>query len=78
MILPFPSTSPSPAIFRRTEILQIIRGKCYTSQGDPDSSFPLWLGKWTNSNICHSVTDGPFDAEIYQGCTFNHKKEIPY
>ena len=33
----------STAILRRTEILQIIRGNCYTSQGDPDSSFPLWV-----------------------------------
>ena len=33
----------SKAIFRSPEILQIFRGNCYTSQGDPDSSFPLWL-----------------------------------
>ena len=33
----------STAIFHRTEILQIIRENCYTSQGDPDSSFPLWF-----------------------------------
>ena len=32
----------STAIFRSPEILQIFRGNCYTSQGDPDSSFPLW------------------------------------
>ena len=30
----------SKAIFRSPEIF---RGNCYTSQGDPDSSFPLWL-----------------------------------
>ena len=34
----------STAIFHSPEILQIFRGNCYTSQGDPDSSFPLWPG----------------------------------
>ena len=37
-----------------------------------------FLGKWTNSNIHHAVTDGPFSAKICQGCTFNTKKEILY
>ena len=39
-----------------------------------------FLGKWSNSNICRAVTDGPFSAEleICQGCMFNPKKEIPY
>ena len=37
-----------------------------------------FLGKWMNSNIQSAVTDGPFSAEIRQGCTFNPKKEIPY
>ena len=73
-------------------------------------AIPVWLTKWTNSNIRRSVTvtawrifefvhfvshtgivmvwtelwlleqltDGPFSAEIWQGCTFNYKKEIPY
>ena len=43
--------------------------------------FPnLWrfIRKWTNPNICHEVTDGPFCAQIYQGCTFDSKKENPY
>ena len=31
----------STATFRTPEILYIIRRNCYTSQGDPDSSFPL-------------------------------------
>ena len=33
----------SMATFRCPEILYIIRRNCYTSQGDHDSSFPLWL-----------------------------------
>ena len=37
----FVDLASSKAIFHRTEILQIIRGNCYTSQGDIDSSFPL-------------------------------------
>ena len=32
----------SAATFRTPEILYIIHRNCYTSQGDPDSSFPLW------------------------------------
>ena len=36
----------SKAIFRSPEILEIFRGNCYTSQGDPDSSFPLWPVGW--------------------------------
>ena len=36
----------STATFHTPEILHIIRRNCYTSQGDPDSSFPLWcMGK---------------------------------
>ena len=41
----FLSTSPDPqttATFCTPEILYIIRRNCYTSQCDPDSSFPLW------------------------------------
>ena len=38
----------------------------------------IFLGKWTNSNIHLTVSDGPFSAEIFQGCTFNPKMEIPY
>ena len=30
----------SPATFHTPKILYIIRRNCYTSQGDPDSSFP--------------------------------------
>ena len=33
----------STATFCTPEILYIIRKNCYTSQGDPDSSFPLWI-----------------------------------
>ena len=32
----------STAIFHSPEILHIFRGNCYTSKGDPDSSFTLW------------------------------------
>ena len=32
----------SMATFRTLEILYIIYRNCYTSQGDPDSSFLLW------------------------------------
>ena len=32
----------SMATFCSPEILYIICRNCYTSQGDPDSSFPLW------------------------------------
>ena len=46
MTLTFPSTSAGPdsrASFHTTEILYIFLRNCYTSQGDPDSSFPyLW------------------------------------
>ena len=34
--------------------------------------------KWMNSNIRCTVTDGPFSAEICQGCMFNPKEENPY
>ena len=33
----------SMATFHTPEILYRIRRNCYTSQGDPDSSFPLWF-----------------------------------
>ena len=33
----------STASFRTPEILYIIGRNCYTSQGDPDSTFPYWL-----------------------------------
>ena len=36
------------------------------------------MGKRTNSNICRTVTDGPFFAKICQGCRLDPKKEIPY
>ena len=32
----------SMAAFHSPDLLYIIRRNCYTSQGDPDSSFPLW------------------------------------
>ena len=35
------------------------------------------MGKWTHSNICHAVTDGPFAVQICQRCTFDPKKENP-
>ena len=35
----------STAIFQKPEILYIIRINCYTTQGDPDSSFPYGLHK---------------------------------
>ena len=38
----------SMAIFHTPEILYVIPRNCYTSQGDPDSSFPLW-----SSHVCH-------------------------
>ena len=36
----------------------------------------IW--KWTNSNIRHSVTDGPFSTKICQGCMFDPKEKNPY
>ena len=33
------------------------------------------MGKWTNSNNFHAVTDGPFSAQI---CMFDPEKEIPH
>ena len=40
----------STATFRTPKILYIIRINCYTSQGDPDSSFPYLqtAGAWSN------------------------------
>ena len=38
----------------------------------------IFRGEWTNSNILLAVSDGPFSAEIFQGCMFNPKMEIPY
>ena len=49
----------STAIFRSPEILQIFRRNCYTSQGDPDSSFPLW--KWCNLML---VPSRPTNATV--------------
>ena len=50
----------STAIFHSPEILKIFRGNCYTSQGDPDSSFPLWIQLNVEFNKCelhsHSLT----------------------
>ena len=37
----------STATFRSPEIIFIICRNCYTSRGDPDSSFPLWF--WYHS-----------------------------
>ena len=68
----------STAIFRTPEILYIIHRNSYTSQGDPDSSFPLWMGKLINSNNCCEVTDQTFAAEMCQRYTCDGKKEIPY
>ena len=56
------------------------------SQGAQEISLKLhlfemtwgFIRKWTNPNIRHAVTDGPFCAQIYQGCTFDTKKENPY
>ena len=45
----------STAIFRSPEILQIFRGNCYTSQGDPDSSFPLWVDCIIDSSSVSTV-----------------------
>ena len=36
------------------------------------------MGQWTNSNNCHTVTDGPFAVQKCQGCTVDHKKKNPY
>ena len=36
-----------------------------------------FIRKWTNLNI-RRMTDGPFSAQIFQGCTFDPKKENPY
>ena len=55
----------SMAIFRRTEILQIIHGNCYTSQGGPDSSFPLWppwSSKMTESMYKYLQTHWPIEV----------------
>ena len=51
----------SMAIYRRTEILQIIHGNCCTSQGDPDSSFPLW-GASTFSGVLY------YSPAVWQTC----------
>ena len=36
------------------------------------------MRKWTNSNICCTVTDGSFAVQICQRCTFDPKKKNPY
>ena len=56
------------------------------SQGAHEISFKLhlfetswrFMGKWTHSNICRTVTDGPFTVQICQRCTFDPKIENPY
>ena len=35
------------------------------------------MGQWTNSNICQTVTDGPFCHANMSRCTFDPKKN-PY
>ena len=40
----------SRANFRTHEILYIIHGNCYISQGDPDSSFPYWTAEWAGGS----------------------------
>ena len=36
------------------------------------------MGQWTNSNIRHTVTDGPCLSVNMSKCTFNPKKKNPY
>ena len=36
------------------------------------------MGQLTNSNICRTVTEGPFTLQICQRCTFDPKKKNPY
>ena len=33
------------------------------------------MRKWMNSNN-RAVTDGPFSTQIFQGCTFDHKRKF--
>ena len=47
----------SRANFRIPEILYTIRQNCYTSQGDPDSSFPYWLCSWK------TISKGGYNSE---------------
>ena len=39
---------------------------------------PRLMGQWTNSNICRTVTDGPFLHANMSNCTFIPKKKNPY
>ena len=39
---------------------------------------PRLMGQWTNSNIRHTVTDGPFLRANMSKCTFDPKKKNPY
>ena len=36
------------------------------------------MGLWTNSNICHTVTDGPFAVQICQRCKLDPEKKNSY
>ena len=46
----WPWSPGRPAIFHTPEISYIIHRNCYTSQGDADSSFPLWPGHQVGKN----------------------------
>ena len=56
------------------------------SQGTQEISFQLhsfempWrlMGQWTNSNIRHTVTDGPFRRANMSRCTYDPKTKNPY
>ena len=36
------------------------------------------MGKWINSNIRHTVTNGPLAVQICQRCSFDPKQQNPF
>ena len=61
------------AIFCSPEILQIFRGNCYTSQGDPDSSFPLWLGSRAFNSLQNDVCFNHLGQKLWEKIDFLQK-----